>query len=368
MAGKVSRGPLSKLRRTNIVYPIILGFGVVIFMFVRQFNPQIFENITYTPHATFWLIFAILLMAIRDLGYMLRLKILTDNTFSWRQTFRVIMLWEFTSAITPSAIGGTSVAIIFVNKEGLGLGKSSAVVMATSFLDELYFLITFPILLLLISGQKLFAIGGSDGMTSFANEFFLFAIVGYSLKLIYTMALSYGLFVNPRGLKWLLLWIFKLPLLRRWRTEANEAGTEIVSSSHELRNKPIGFWLKAFGATVLSWTSRYWIVNALFLVFFIVHDHFLLYARQLVAWIMMLVIPTPGGSGGSEWVFTKYLGDLIPMVPELKKPIAVVLAFIWRMISYYPYLLIGTILFPRWIRMKFGSGRSNKIKNKPVPH
>lgn len=361
MAAKVKRNPLSKLRRTNIIYPIILGFGVVIFMFIRQFNPQIFKEVSYSKHAFYWLIFAILLIAIRDFGYMLRLKILTDNRFTWRQTFRVIMLWEFTSAITPSAIGGTSVAIIFVNKEGLGLGKSSAVVMATSFLDELYFLVTFP-LLLLISGHKLFAIGGNDGMTTFANEFFLFAIIGYSLKLIYTLALSYGLFFNPRGLKWLLLWIFKLPLLRRWRTEANEAGTEIVSSSHELRNKSIGFWLKAFGATVLSWTSRYWIVNALFLVFFIVDDHFLLYARQLVAWIMMLVIPTPGGSGGSEWIFTKYLGDLIPLIPELKKPIAVVLAFIWRMISYYPYLLIGTILFPRWIRMKFGAG-SGEVKN-----
>jgi hypothetical protein len=306
-------------------------------------------------------------MAVRDFGYMIRLKILTDNEFSWRQTFRVIMLWEFTSAITPSAIGGTSVAIIFVNKEGLSLGKSSAVVMATSFLDELYFLLTFPLLLILISEHKLFAISGSTGVASLSNEFFLFAILGYSLKLLYTLALSYGLFINPRGLKWLLLWIFKLPLLRRWRSEANEAGTEIVSSSRELRKKSIGFWIKAFGATIISWTSRYWVVNALFLIFFAVPDHFLLYARQLVAWIMMLVIPTPGGSGGSEWVFMKYLGDLIPLVPELKKPIAVVLAFLWRMISYYPYLLIGTIIFPRWIRMKFGAN-SNQIKTPSTGH
>lgn len=363
---KTRKGPLSKLRRTNIIYPIILGFGVVIFMFFRQFNPQIFKDVTYTTYAIYWLIFAILLMVVRDLGYMLRLKILTDNTFSWRQTFRVIMLWEFTSAITPSAIGGTSVAIIFVNKEGLGLGKSSAVVMATSFLDELYFLLTFPLLLLLIHFKKLFTMGSSIGTMSLAHEFFLFAVLGYSIKLLYTIALSYGLFINPRGLKWLLLWIFKLPILRRWRTEANEAGTEIVSSSHELRNKSFGFWIKAFSATIISWTSRYWVVNALFLVFFVVDDHFLLFARQLVAWIMMLVIPTPGGSGGSEWVFTRYLGDLIPLASELKKPIAVVIAFIWRMISYYPYLLIGSIIFPRWIRMKFGSGKSGQIKNAQV--
>lgn len=354
-----AKSPFHRLRRTNIIYPIIIGFGIVASVFYRNFDPSIFQSISFTRNAYFWLAFAVLLMAVRDLGYMVRLKILTDNKFTWKQTFRVIMLWEFTSAVTPSAIGGTSVAIIFVNKEGLSLGKSSAVVMATSFLDELYFIITFPLILLFISSHQLFQIGEETIQSiGFANKFFAFAIAGYSMKVLYTLVLSYGLFFNPRGLKWLLLWIFKLPLIRRWRREANEAGSEIVSSSYELRQKPLLFWMKAFGATVVSWTSRYWIVNALFLIFFAVPDHFLLYARQLVAWIMMLVIPTPGGSGGSELIFTHYLGDLIQIAPELKKTAAITLAVLWRMISYYPYLLIGTIIFPRWIRLKFGSGES----------
>lgn len=357
---KISRNsPLRRLRRTNLIWPILIGLGVVGFLFYRNFDPSIFANISLRNGAILWILVAIALMAIRDLGYMARLKVLTDNQFSWRQTFRVIMLWEFTSAITPSAIGGTSVAIIFVNKEGMSIGKSSAVVMATSFLDELYFILTFPLLLLFISENSLFQIGDpGGGLAGFASKFFLFAILGYSLKVLYTIVLSYGLFFNPRGLKWLLLWVFKLPLLRRWRTEANEAGSEIVTSSYELRKKSLFFWLKAFGATIVSWTSRYWVVNALFLIFFLVPDHFLLYARQLVAWIMMLVIPTPGGSGGSELVFMHYLGDLIQLPGDLKESVAVLLAFVWRMISYYPYLLIGTVIFPRWIRMKFGSGRA----------
>lgn len=361
MAGK-RRNPFRQLRRTNIAYPVIIGLGVITFMFYRSFNPSVFKGIHLTYKAIFWFSFAVLLMSIRDIGYMIRLRILSDKYFSWRQTFRIIMLWEFTSAITPSAIGGTSVAIIFVNKEGLNLGKSSAVVMATSFLDELYFLLTFPLLLLFISSDKLFSLNDpSVHSLNYANRFFWLALAGYSLKLVYTLALSYGLFVNPRGLKWLLLWVFKLPLIRRWRNEANEAGNEIVTSSRELKRKPFSFWLKAFSATVLSWTSRYWVVNALFLVFFTVPDHFLLYARQLVAWIMMLVIPTPGGSGGAEWVFTQFLGDLIQMDPSVKKSFALVLAFIWRLISYYPYLIIGTFILPRWIRMMFGKKQGEDL-------
>ena len=181
------------------------------------------------------------------------------------------------------------------------------------------------------------------------------------MKLLYLIVLSYGLFLNPRGIKWLLLWVFKLPILRRWRQGANEAGSEIVASSRELRKKPFGFWLKAFTATAFSWTARYWVVNALFLVFFIIPDHFLLFARQLVAWIMMLIFPTPGGSGGSEWVFSHFFRDFIPVAAQYKEAFSLVLAFLWRLISYYPYLLIGAIIFPRWIRMKYGSGSTDKI-------
>ena len=233
------RNPLRKIRQIKIIYPIILGVGVVSFLFFRNFEPSVFKSTHFERIAIPWLIIAILFMAIRDIGYMVRLQILSDKKLNWRQTFRIVMLWEFTSAITPSAIGGTSVAIIFVNKEGLTIGKSSAVVMATSFLDELYFLLTFPFLFLFISPGKLFQLEGAMSLT---NEFIIFAFLGYTIKFIYTLILCYGLFFNPRGLKWLLLWIFKLPILRRWKQEANQAGSEIISSSKELRKKVFFFW------------------------------------------------------------------------------------------------------------------------------
>jgi uncharacterized protein (TIRG00374 family) len=285
-------------------------------------------------------------MLFRDLGYIIRLRILTNYEFGWIKSLRVIMLWEFTSAITPSAVGGTGFAVIFVNKEGMGIGRSSAVVMATSFLDELYFIIMFPLLFLLINPEKLFLVHGS---LSFANEFFYFAVIGYTIKLAYVILLSYGLFRNPRGLKKLLVGLFKLRFLRKWRYKAAKAGTEIIESSVEYKNKPFGFWIKAFIATAFSWTSRYWVVNAIFLAFFVVEDHALLFARQLVMWIMMLVSPTPGGSGFTEFVFNEYMGDFLPAIAG----IAIMMATLWRLITYYPYLIVGSFLVPTWIKKRF---------------
>lgn len=337
--------PLQKIKIHRIIYPTLIGLGVVGYLLYKNFDPSAFNLVNFTAGTVFWLFAAIIGMVFRDLGYMIRIRILTDNKLSWRQAFRVIMLWEFTSAITPSAIGGTSVAVLYVTKEGISVGRSTSVVLTTSFLDEMYFVIMFPLLILLLQAGDLFSIGGGF---VWSNPFVITAIIGYSLKLAYTLLVSYGLFLNPRGLKWLIMMVFRLPFLRRWKRGANEAGNEIITTSKELKSKGIKFWLKAFGATFFSWTSRYWVVNAMFLAFFAVHDHFLLFARQLVMWIIMLVSPTPGGSGVSEYVFTQYLGDFLPFAE-----IAVVLALLWRLITYYPYLVIGAVIFPKWVRKSF---------------
>lgn len=49
-------------------------------------------------------------------------------------------------------------AIIYVHKEGISLGRSSAIVMLTSFLDEIYFIVMFPLLMLLVGVDRLFDI------------------------------------------------------------------------------------------------------------------------------------------------------------------------------------------------------------------
>ncbi|HEX3009583.1 MAG TPA: lysylphosphatidylglycerol synthase transmembrane domain-containing protein [Bacteroidales bacterium] len=349
------KNPFRKLTGIRIIYPIIFGLGVVFFFFFKDFNPAAFSVLHFGKAVVFFLFLAIFFMLMRDIGYIIRLRVLTHNELSWRQAIRVILLWEFTSAVTPSAVGGTTIATLYVYKEGITLGRSTAVVMATSLLDEVYFILMFPLLLLLINMNDLFVVGSHNAeIVSFANEFLWFAIIGYALKLFYTIIVSYGLFVNPRGLKWLLLWIFKLPLLRKFRYDAHLTGTDIITSSRELKKQSVWFWIKAFGATFFSWTSRYWVVNALFMAFFVVHDQFLLFARQLVMWLMMLVSPTPGGSGFSEFIFTKYLGDFIPVDAAIIGSIAIGLALIWRLLSYYPYLIAGAIILPGWIKGKFG--------------
>ena len=342
-----SSNPFSTVKASRVILPAIIGLGVVAYIFYDKYDPTMIEKIQFTWNTAFWIFVAVLCMVGRDIGYMIRIRILSDKQLNWRQAFRVIMLWEFTSAVTPSSVGGTSVALVYVHKEGISVGRSSAIVMITSLLDELYFVLMFPLLVLLVGAQQLFDISASS---EWAHGILVIALIGYGIKLIWVLALSYGLFLNPRGLSRLIYWLFHLPILRRWKRGAAKAAKDIIRSSVEMKLRKPKFWFKAFLSTFLSWTSRYWVVNFLFLAFFAVHDHFVIFARQIVMWIILLISPTPGGSGVAEFAFDKFLGDFIPIAG-----FAIALAFLWRLISYYVYLIIGVVLVPKWLNDKFTS-------------
>jgi len=48
-------------------------------------------------------------------------------------------------------------------------------------------------------------------------------------------------------------------------------------------------------------------------------------------------------------VFVDFLGEIIP------KGLGPSMALIWRLISYYPYLIIGAVILPIWIKRVFSS-------------
>lgn len=352
---------ISKIKSNRILLPIFIGLIVVGYLFYKEFDPEAFSKLQFTWKSALWIFIAFLCIFGRDIGYMIRIKVLSEGELSWRKAFRIIMLWEFTSAITPSAVGGTSVAIIYVNKEGVSVGKSSAIVMFTSLLDEIYFVIMFPLLVWITDVDTLFTIPNSPTISS---TIFTVCLIGYSIKFVWVLLLSYGLLLNPRGLSKLIQFVFRLPFLRRWKAGAAKAGDDIVLSAGEMKSKNWKFWAKALLSTFVSWTSRYWIVNALLMAFFAHtitgYQHLLIFARQLVMWVALLITPTPGGSGVAELMFSEYLGEFIPIAG-----LAIAFAFLWRLVSYYPYLFIGAIIFPKWVRDKFGK-KTHKKDEQPA--
>lgn len=339
------------LKPSRIFIPIGIGLVIVGWLLFRDFTAQkeSLLSINWTWTSTLWFAMALVMVAVRDIGYMMRIRVLTDNFLSFRKAFDVIMLWEFASSITPSIVGGSSFAIFIVNREKISLGRSTAVVMITAFLDELFYVLMVPVLLLIVGWTVLFPVELQSeffGITLGAREVF---IVGYIFIVLLIVAIYLAVFQFPARAKKILFSVFSMKVLKRWRKGAVATGNDLITTSIELKDKPFSFWLKAFGATFFSWTARFWVVNFLILSFTLsdisFNDHFLIYARQLVMWVILLISPTPGGSGVAEIAFSGFLKDFIDPVG-----LAISIGILWRLISYYPYLIVGAIVLPRWIQ------------------
>ncbi len=342
---------LKNFRPSRILLPVVLGLGAATYLLLRNFDKTAFLNIHWSSNSTFWICIALLMMVVRDGAYMVRIRALTDNELNWRSSFIVIMLWEFASALAPGMIGGGFIFAIFIlNRERVNMGKSITAVLLSSFQDGVFLAIMAPVVYFICGREKLFSTIDTNNLSpvTFGSGFFYSFWIVYFIILAYKIFVAYALFFNPRFVKWLLLKMFSLPILIRWKPNALETGNQLVIASNHLKNKSRKFWFLSFGGTFVSWTARYTIVNCLILAFHNVSiDNFLIYARQVVMGIIILFSPTPGGSGLAEFMFNDFLGEFIP------KGLAASLGLMWRLVSYYPYLFIGAVILPRWIRKRF---------------
>lgn len=339
------------LRPKYVALPVAIGMLAVAYMFYHEYENFDFSNLQLTWDSIWFFLLAFLFMAGRDFGLTWRFRTLTDHDITWGQALRVNMLCEFTSAVTPSTVGGSSFGLIYLTGEGLQLGRSTAIMITTLFLDELFYVVACPLVLALISFEGLFDISNTQISDSLRVTFWIV----YEGLALWTLVLFLGIFIRPTAIRSILLAICRLPLLRRWKKEAEGMGDALVSTSQELSSKPILWWIRAFLGTSLSWVSRYMVVNALFMAFAIDADQVMVLARQLVVWVVLTVCPTPGGSGVSEWLFTNYYGDMIAV-----GSLALVLAFCWRIVSYYIYLVIGICVIPSWLRRWKRNRRNRK--------
>ncbi|MCB0792588.1 MAG: flippase-like domain-containing protein [Flavobacteriales bacterium] len=304
---------------------------------------EVLRSVDWTWQSTMFILLALMATAIRDLGYIYRMRVLTDRSLSWRSSFNVVMLWEFASSLTPSVVGGSGIAMFIIDREGLSLGRSTAVVLVTAMLDEIFYIVTVPLVFVLVGMADLFP-------KQLDNAFWGLPIrtifwIGYAFIVSMTLTVAYAIFYRPRAFKYLLLQVFRWRLLRRWRPAVIKVGDDIIVASREFRGKRIGFWARSFGATCFSWASRFLVINFIAAAFFPVSDHLLLYARQLIMWVILLISPTPGSSGVAEIAFSGFFRDLIPAVGFIGA-----VAILWRILSYYLYLFIGVITLPRWLR------------------
>lgn len=345
IADKTLRKDIRPFKLYQVLIPVLLGMLVIGWLFLDEFNPSVFSSFHFTIYSALFILLALILMMMRDFGMMWRFRLLTDKDLKWKQAFHINVLSEFTSAVTPAVVGGSSLVVIFLIKEGINAGRSTTIMFVNLFLDELFFLVVCPIVFLFIPLNELF--NSSSVIVS------TFAVVFTSLyftRLLWTTVMFIGIFRRPNWIRHIMLTLFRLPLLNKLYDKVDQLTNNLVQASHDMGNRPFNFWVRAFGMTLLTWTARFMVVNAVFMAFNPEHiNHLVVFARQLILWVYMVVSPTPGGSGVTEYAFKEYYSDVFSSTSAI-----IFVTLVWRVISYYLYLLLGIIVIPNWIKKSFG--------------
>lgn len=331
----------------KIALPAAIGLGVVALMFWHDSKGENIGKVWGSIHFTAWtilfLILAIVCMALRDLGLVWRFRALTDRKLSWKQAWTVDMMCEFTNCITPSAVGGSSLGPVYLNSEGIEFGRATTLMLTTLFMDELFFVVACPIVVLLTPAHEIFNSGAAE--FSHGIKYTFWSI--YGLIALWTFILFMGIIWKPGWIQKILKIIASWHWTRRWHGAILGLGENMINTSRELRSKPLRFWVEVFCGTSIAWTARFFVVNALFFAFLpnVSDSQWVILARQFVIWVVLMVSPTPGGAGLSEWLFSNYYGDLVGTAG-----MALVLAIFWRLITYYLYLVIGAVITPGWLK------------------
>ncbi len=333
----------------KIFLPILIGLAVVGWLFHSEFNPEVWHSIHFDTRVILCILLAWIFMIGRDFGLSWRFRALTDRQITWKQAIRVDILCEFTSCVTPSAVGGSALGMIYLNREGIELGRATTLMMTTLFLDEFFFVVSLPVIMLFVPYSSLFDFGHGSFTMGLQSVFWIV----YAGIFLWTAILFLGIIVSPRHIRLFLNRVFRLPFLRKWADKVDQLGLNMETTGRDLRNRSIRWWLETFGATALSWSSRYLVVNALFLGFAPQASQLVVFARQFIVWVCLMVSPTPGSAGISEWLFTTYYGDLIGSTS-----IALVIALFWRIISYYVYLFAGACILPGWLSKSLSRKKS----------
>jgi len=352
---------LSSIRMSRIILPVIIGLVAVGYMLWRQFDPEEFVKIDWTGHTLFWILTSVLILIIRHLCYAVRLRILSQGEFSWRKCIELIFIWEFSSAVSPTSVGGSAVAFFVLAQEKLSTAKTATIVLYTIVLDSIFFIGSLPVLFLFFGTNMIRPNLRSMEDLGGWGFYFLFA---YGLMAVYASIFYYGLFINPDQIKRLLVGFTRISFLQQYRRKAVELGNDMIFASRELQQQDWKFHLGAFLGTAGAWSCRFILLNCLIIAFMTnipldFWTQFGLYARLEAMFVIIAFSPTPGGAGFVEVLFGGFLSDYVT-----NPTYATTISTLWRLLTYYSYLLAGAIVIPNWVRTILNERRRRRQEKK----
>jgi uncharacterized protein (TIRG00374 family) len=262
--------------------------------------------------------------------------------------FRIVVATEVASAVTPTAMGGGYAKLGLLFRDGIPVGQAGFLMVLGTAIDLLLSLMLLPLAVLLGLFRDVPLLWSSVRGIREALPWLLVPLLGgLALRQV-------ALRVSRRAVVWLGM---RWPLLERWRVNARRALREFRAAWGMVLRRGKRRLILSLMLAALQWGCRYSIATLLIRGLDLgVHPVSVL-VRQWAIFSSLLLVPTPGGSGGAEAMFFALYAPFIPH--HLLGMVTVG----WRFFTFYLPVIVGGALvlmvFPgEWMGRR---GRNTRI-------
>jgi hypothetical protein len=339
---------MRSMRLSRMILPIVLGLAAVGYLFYRQFDAEKFRAISWSAHAFAWIGAALLLLLIRHFFYAFRLKTLTGNHFSWKKCLELIVIWEFSSALTPTSKGGPFVMLFVLTQEKVPAGRTAAAIFYTMICDTGFFVVLLPLLLSIYGPPMLY-----PGMTAYTDQNLASSVLffTYSMMVLYFTVLMFFVFIRPQLARKAMHWLAEISWLKKWSAKLSWWGEEFELAAKELGRQNWRYHVRVLTGALGAWTSKFLMINCLIIAIVPAtpidgSTQAFIYARLVAMFVIMAFSPTPGAAGLAEIALAGFISDYAPT------GIGMIVAILWRGMAYYGYLIAGALVVPGWVAAK----------------
>lgn len=325
-AGK-SPVSFSKVGWSSLLSLLVLGLISYVY-----FEPAEFIDLIRRFNGWF-MTAAFLVVALRVFFGGWRLSFVSNNRLNLVQGIRAQLAWDFFSNVSPSAIGGGPFAAVYVaHDRKIKVGEATGFMLFAILMDQFFFALTIICLLALAPFIHVFppALGAVGKMAVWS----LFAGM-----MVWVAGFGYAVLFRPDFVERFIDMVFRIKWLRRYREKVASEMTQFTQYAQFLRSRPPGFYVKGFALTCATWLSRFMLPLLIVWSVFPALDKDLFLVRIAAMTVGSSFLPTPGGSGGIEWLYVLFLGP--PMMP---KSLVAPTLLVWRVLGYYLFLGLGVFL------------------------
>lgn len=264
-----------------------------------------------------------------------------------RRVFRYYLSSVFVSHVTPTSGGGLPLFIYFMGREGLGIGKASALAVVDSGLVTVLLLVAWPAAAVWRGAGM--GVAGAPAATAVAGA--VLAATGLLLAVVVA---------RPRAIAAVFLWVsrriaprgeVRRPRLARLMRVLVRESLRFGTSLRGLVLRRPGHLVAATGLTAVYWLAYLSIAWAVGMGMDSRADWIGAALRQLAFNVLQPFIPTPGGSGGAELLMAYLFRGTLP-----PGRLAVFVGA-WRFFTFYASLAVGGAMLVRSVRARSPGGR-----------